>query len=139
MSSPQASYTTEDEVMFYDTDIGGVVHNLAYLRMIERCRTLLAVGIGFDLAKMAENSVYPVLVRTEVDYKRPATLGETIRTEGHISQWGRARFSCSFEMRRCGDEELLVVCRQDLAVVAMPGGRILRLDDPSLGLAQPCS
>jgi hypothetical protein len=34
--------STREEVMFFDTDIGGVVHNLAYLRMIETCRTRLA-------------------------------------------------------------------------------------------------
>ena len=34
--------TTREEVMFFDTDCGGVVHNLAYLRMIETCRTRLA-------------------------------------------------------------------------------------------------
>jgi YbgC/YbaW family acyl-CoA thioester hydrolase len=126
--------TTEEEVMFYDTDIGGVIHNLAYLRMIERCRTLLATEIGFNLATMARDSVYPVVVRTEIDYRRPGTLGDRLLTKGHISRWGKVRFSCAFEMRRASDSELLVECRQDLAVVSMPGGKIRRLDDPALGL-----
>ena len=39
--NPELMFHTEDEVMFYDTDCGGVVHNLAYLRMIEACRTKL--------------------------------------------------------------------------------------------------
>lgn len=39
-------FHTEDEVMFYDTDCGGVVHNLAYLRMIEACRTKLGAKLG---------------------------------------------------------------------------------------------
>jgi acyl-CoA thioesterase FadM len=33
---------TREEVMFFDTDCGGVVHNIAYLRMIETARTRLA-------------------------------------------------------------------------------------------------
>ena len=41
--------TTEEEVMFFDTDCGGVVHNIAYLRMIEICRTKLAGLMGMDL------------------------------------------------------------------------------------------
>ena len=49
--------TTHDEVMFYDTDVGGVVHNLAYLRMIERCRTKLASQLGFDLRAMSGSLV----------------------------------------------------------------------------------
>lgn len=123
--------------MFYDTDIGGVVHNLAYLRMVERCRTLLAAQIGFDLARMAADAVYPVVVRTEIDYRRPGTLGDTIQTRGWISDWGKARFRCAFEMTRLADDVVLVTCEQDLAVVAMPAGRILRLNDPSLGLKPP--
>ena len=62
---------TQEEVMFYDTDVGGVVHNLAYLRMIEKCRTRLAGQLGFDLCEMARTQVYPVVVRTEIDYRRP--------------------------------------------------------------------
>ena len=43
------SYISHEQVMFFDTDCGGVVHNIAYLRMIETCRTRLAAqieGIG---------------------------------------------------------------------------------------------
>ncbi|MCE9624738.1 MAG: enoyl-CoA hydratase/isomerase family protein [Deltaproteobacteria bacterium] len=41
---------THEEVMFFDTDCGGVVHNLAYLRMIETCRRpVIAAVNGFAL------------------------------------------------------------------------------------------
>lgn len=119
--------TTRDEVMFYDTDVGGVVHNLAYLRMIEFCRTKLAERIGFNLREMAETQVYPVVVRTEVDYRRPGRLGEILETRGWLDEWGKARFWCAFEMRRAEDQVLLVTCRQQLALVQMPAGKPLRL------------
>ena len=32
---PPPSLVTTEEVMFFDTDAGGIVHNLAYLRFIE--------------------------------------------------------------------------------------------------------
>jgi len=44
---------TELQVMFFDTDCGGVVHNIAYLRFIEIARTLLAEKLGLVLAEMA--------------------------------------------------------------------------------------
>jgi YbgC/YbaW family acyl-CoA thioester hydrolase len=69
--------TTEEEVMFFDTDCAGVVHNIAYLRMIETCRTKLAGLMGMDLATMAKTKLFPVVVRTEIDYKSSARLGET--------------------------------------------------------------
>lgn len=119
--------TTREEVMFFDTDIGGVVHNLAYLRMIETCRTRLAGKMGMDLRSMAETKVYPVVVRTEIDYKRPATLGDTLLIRGTLDEMQRARFWCAFEIRREGDDALLITCRQALALVQMPSGRPLRM------------
>jgi YbgC/YbaW family acyl-CoA thioester hydrolase len=127
MKDAPIEWNTTDEVMFYDTDVGGVVHNLAYLRMIEFCRTKLAAQLGFDLRQMAETEVYPVVVRTEIDYRRPGRLGDVIATHGILEEWGRVRFWCAFEMRRQGSEELLISCRQQLAVVQMPQGRPLRL------------
>ena len=44
--NPELMFHTEDEVMFYDTDCGGVVHYLAYLRMFEACRSKLGAILG---------------------------------------------------------------------------------------------
>ena len=38
--------------MFFDTDAGGVVHNIAYLRFIETNRSLLAEKLGWPLGEM---------------------------------------------------------------------------------------
>ena len=118
---------TREEVMFFDTDIGGVVHNLAYLRMIETARTRLAARMGMQLREMAKTQVYPVVVRTEIDYRTPATLGDELVIKGWLDSVERARFWCAFEMRRQGDDTLLITCRQQLALVQMPLGRPLRL------------
>ena len=133
MKPDHAEMTTRDEVMFYDTDVGGVVHNLAYLRMIEFCRTKLAEQIGFDLRTMADTQVYPVVVRTEADYRKPGRLGDVIETRGWIEEWGKVRFWCAFEMKRPADDGLLVTCRQQLAVIQMPIGKPLRLSSLNLG------
>jgi YbgC/YbaW family acyl-CoA thioester hydrolase len=118
---------TREEVMFFDTDCGGVVHNLAYLRMIETCRTRLAALMGMDLREMATTALFPVLTRTEVDYKRPGKLGDWLVIRGWLSEVSRARFICEFEMRRESDGVLLVTARQGLALVQMPEGKPARL------------
>jgi YbgC/YbaW family acyl-CoA thioester hydrolase len=124
---PDLQLSTREEVMFFDTDIGGVVHNLAYLRMIETCRTKLAGLMGMDLRGMAETKLYPVVVRTEIDYKRPATLGDALLIHGRLDELQRARFWCAFEIRRESDDALLITARQCLALVQMPEGRPVRL------------
>jgi hypothetical protein len=45
---------TKVQVMFFDTDCGGVVSNIAYLRFVETARTLLAEELGLALAEMAQ-------------------------------------------------------------------------------------
>ena len=127
MAEAKPSIETREEVMFFDTDCGAVVHNLAYLRMIETCRTRLAALMGMDLRSMSETQVFPVVVRTEVDYQRPAKLGDWITIRGRLDEISRARFWCAFEMIRESDGATLVTARQALALVAMPVGKPLRL------------
>jgi YbgC/YbaW family acyl-CoA thioester hydrolase len=127
MPSAPPQLVTREEVMFFDTDCGGVVHNLAYLRMIETCRTRLAALMGMDLRTMAQTRHFPVVTRTEIDYKRPAMLGDWLVIRGRLDALARARFWCAFEMIREADGQTLVTARQALALVKMPEGKPQRL------------
>ncbi|MGI8603047.1 MAG: acyl-CoA thioesterase [Verrucomicrobiales bacterium] len=118
---------TQEEVMFFDTDCGGVVHNIAYLRMIETCRTRLGAKLGLPLREMAAAQRFAVLLRTEIDYRRPARLADQLLIKGWLESLERVRFWCAFEIARPSDNTLLVTCRQALALVQMPEGKPLRL------------
>src|SRR5256714_14443199 len=120
---------TEVRVMFFDTDCGGVVHNIAYLRFIEIARTLLAEELGLGLAQMIEDKKYPVVVRTEIDYRRAAKLGDRLVVEGWLDQLERVRFWCAFKIIRPADETLIAECRQMLAIIQMPDAKLLRVPD----------
>ncbi|MGB8169121.1 MAG: thioesterase family protein [Chthoniobacteraceae bacterium] len=118
---------TEVQVMFFDTDCAAVVHNIAYLRFIEIARTLLAEQLGMGLVDMARTKLYPVVVRTEIDYRKPAVLGDKLVVHGRLEGVDRLRFWVAFEIRRPSDGALIVTSRQMLAVVQMPGGKPVRL------------
>ena len=120
---------TEVQVMFFDTDCGGVVHNIAYLRFIEVARTLLAEQLGLGLAQMAENQKYPVVVRTEIDYRRAAKLGDRLVVEGWLDRLERVRFWCAFQILRPADQMVIAECRQMLAIIQMPEAKLLRVPD----------
>ncbi len=98
---------TQVQVMFFDTDCGGVVSNIAYLRFIEIARTLLA----------------------EVDYRRAAKLGDRLVIEGWLDRVERVRFWCAFQITRPADNVLIAQCRQMLALIEMPEGKLLRLPE----------
>ncbi len=121
--------STEIQVMYYDTDAGGVVHNTVYLRFIELARTQLAIKMGMSFDEIRKTGVHAVVTRTEIDYKKPALLGDTIVVHGRIAEFSRIRFWCTFEVVRPSDGVVLAVCRQALALVRMPEGRPVRLSD----------
>ena len=118
---------TEVQVMFFDTDCAAVVHNLAYLRFIETARTLLAEQLGMGLVEMAKSQLFPVVVRTEIDYRKPAGLGDNLVVDGWLESLDRTRFWCAFEVRRNSDSSVMVRSRQMLALVQMPDGKPVRL------------
>lgn len=134
MKREDLKFTTEEEVMFFDTDCAGVVHNIAYLRMIETCRTKLAGEMGMDLVTMSKTQLFPVVVRTEIDYKIPARLGDHLEIHGHISEIGKVKFWCEFTIVRKGEPRPLIKCRQALALVQMPAGKPQRLPADWLAL-----
>lgn len=127
MSLETPTIETEVQVMFFDTDCGGVVHNIAYLRFIEIARTYLAEQLGMGFVAMSQCQQYPVVVRTEIDYKRPAVLWDKLVVHGRLESVERSRFWCSFEIIRPSDGMVLVTSRQMLAMVQMPAGKPLRL------------
>lgn len=120
---------TDVQVMFFDTDCAAVVHNIAYLRFIEVARTLLAEQLGLGLSQMAENQKYPVVVRTEIDYRRAAKLGDRLVVEGWLDRLERVRFWCAFRVVRPADQALIAECRQMLAIIQMPEAKLLRVPD----------
>ena len=115
--------------MFFDTDCAAVVHNIAYLRFIEVARTLLAEELGLGLSQMARNQKYPVVIRTEIDYRSAAMLGDRLVVEGRLDRLGRARFWCAFQIIRPADKALIAECYQMLAIIQMPEAKVLRLPE----------
>ena len=115
--------------MFFDTDCAAVVHNIAYLRFIEIARTLLAEQLGMGLVEMSRTQLYPVVVRTEIDYRKPAVLGDKLVIHGRLEGVDRLRFWVAFEIRRPSDGALIVTSRQMLALIQMPAGKPVRLPE----------
>jgi len=129
MSQKQPRVRTKVQVMFFDTDSGGVVSNIAYLRFIEIARTALAEELGLRLSKMEQTKLYPAIVRTEIDYRRAAKLGDRLVVEGWLDELERARFWCAFRIMRPADEIVIAECRQMVALVKMPEAKVMRLPE----------
>lgn len=127
MKNPQ--FTLDYSVMYYDTDCGGVVHNLAYMRWVEECRTKMAPAIGIDYVTLARQDCHLVIVRHEVSYHSPAFMADEIKVLGWVESVEKSSFWCRFEVRRAENNKLCVSVRQRLALVQMPKGRPCRIPE----------
>ena len=83
--------------------------------------------MGMSFAEIARTGIHPVVVRTEIDYKKAASLGDVLTINGGIAESSGVRFWVNFEITRQKDAQLLVTCRQSLALLQMPQGRPVRL------------
>src|SRR6202453_2817569 len=86
------------EVYYFDTDAGGVVHNIAYLRMVEIARSQLAASLGWTLEEMNSTGLVPVVARTEIDYLKPARLGDRLLINAELMKMEKIRFLIRFEI-----------------------------------------
>ena len=122
MNGERPKAEREFTVYFFDTDAGGVAHNLTYLRWIEAVRTDLAEMLGWGIGEMVGGEHgCPVLTKTEVEYLRPARLGERVKVVSRLGEVGKVRFWVESEVIRGGE----VCCRakQELASVDLASGK----------------
>jgi acyl-CoA thioester hydrolase len=120
---PEPRLSVPLKIYYFDTDAAGVVHNVAYLRLVEVARTALAEHLGWSLAEMHRTGKVPVVTRTEIDYLKPARLGDDLVVESALLGMERLRFFLQFEMRRSLDQVLLAKCQQTMVTVQLPAGR----------------
>lgn len=66
------------KIYYEDTDAGGVVYYANYLKYLERARTELLAERGIDVAEYHNKGFLFAVVNVDVQYKKPAVLGDVI-------------------------------------------------------------
>lgn len=103
--SPFPSIGLDIRVYIEDTDAGGIVYYVNYLKYFERARTELMRAIGFPRAALPESGCQFVVHSMDVEYLRPARLDDALVAEAGISRAGRASIDFAQRVLR-GTEEL---------------------------------
>ncbi len=128
---------SHEKVMFYDTDCGGVVSNISYLRFIEKARTKMFEKLGIEAESMMELQVFPAVIRTEIDYLYPARLGDSIRVEAVLESVEKVRVLCRFRLvLETVPERIVATASQQVALVQLPSGRPKRIPSEWAELAE---
>ncbi len=88
------------EICTFHIDYVGHVSNIVYIQWLEiaRCRMLDALGLSVvDIAQA--HGIVPVLLETQIAYKKQLVMGDRPFVEVWISELGRASALMSFAVR----------------------------------------
>ena len=107
-------YCWNVRVYYEDTDAAGVVYYANYLKYLERARTewLAAAGVTLSALEIEHNVVF-VVHRLEIDYRRPARLGDSLTIGLAPVERTRVRFVVAQDILR--NDELISSGRVTLA------------------------
>jgi acyl-CoA thioester hydrolase len=113
-------------VYYEDTDAAGVVYYANYLKFMERARTEWLSSLGFELADL-ERLVGIVFVvhRVEIEYRRPARLGEALDATLTLIELHRARMVAMQDVSR--DDVVFTTARVTLACLDRSTWRPVRI------------
>ena len=107
-------YSWNVRVYYEDTDAAGVVYYANYLKYLERARTewLAAAGVTLSALEIEHNAVF-VVHRLEIDYHRPARLGDSLTISLAPVERTRVRLVVAQDILR--NDELISSARVTLA------------------------
>ncbi len=105
-------------VYIEDTDVGGIVYFVNYLKFLERARTELLRSHGYSQQTLAESGTLFVVTRTECDYRKPARLDDELLIEVEIEKISATRVTFLQRIHRSSDSVLLCQAKVVVACVS---------------------
>ena len=96
------------EVRDYECDLQGIVNNAVYQQYLEHARHKFLQARGVSFAALAKQGIHLVVVRAELDYKRPLRSGDAFMVESHLERMTPVRYVFHQEIRRGKRRELML-------------------------------
>lgn len=113
-------------VYIEDTDIGGIVYYVNYLKYMERARSEFMRSLGWQHDSMAQLGRLWVVHSAQLNYRRPARMDDELLSSLSLRELGAASLVFEQQISRAGEvlcEGLIrVACvdRQALKPVPLP-------------------
>ncbi|HSC68156.1 MAG TPA: tol-pal system-associated acyl-CoA thioesterase [Cellvibrio sp.] len=121
-------------VYIEDTDAGGIVYYVNYLKYMERSRTEFLRSLGYDKPAILEDGLLLVVHTAQVNYRRPARLDDQLHVSTQIERLARAYIEFKQQVL-CGGRILCegvirIVCvnAATMKPTAIPAGMHRKLD-----------
>lgn len=123
MSAAEFSYKLR--VYIEDTDAGGIVYYVNYLKFMERARTEFMRDLGYGKEAIFNHGLMFVVRDMAIRYLRPAQLDDLLEATVRLLEVGGASLTLQQEVRR--GAEVLVAATVTVACVERNGVRPQRL------------
>jgi tol-pal system-associated acyl-CoA thioesterase len=128
-----AEFSLDLRVYIEDTDAGGIVYYVNYLKFMERARTELMRSLGFGKKYIFNHDLMFVVRDIQVQYLRPATLDDELVATASIRGLRGASMQMHQRIRRgaelLAEGEVTIACvdRTGLRPRRMPADMVNRL------------
>ena len=108
-------FALKTRVYFEDTDAGGIVYYVNYLKFMERARTELVRSLGFDQSALQRENTLFVVHSVSARYRAPAQLDDELVVTAGVLELKRASVRFAQQVRRADGKllcegEVLVAC-----------------------------
>ena len=117
--TPMPAHRLKVKIYYEDTDAGGVVYYGNYLRYMERSRTEFLLERGMEVADYHERGYLFAVVHVDINYKKPARLGETIEVDTVVTEMSHV--TMTLRQRVFRGDDLLVDAIVKLACITKDG------------------
>jgi len=126
----EVEFSLPVRVYIEDTDAGGIVYYVNYLKYMERARTEFMRGLGMDRSAIFNSELMFVVRDVTVTYQRPALLDDDLSATAALTAVGGA----SLKLRQCvlRGTDLLAEASVSLACVSPESLRSRRIPKPML-------
>lgn len=101
-------FTEHFKVRDYECDLQGIVNNSVYQNYLEHARHEFLLMKKVNFAQLASEGLNLVVIRAELDYKRPLVSGDRFYVGLNFAMKDRVRFQFEQDIYRASDNALCV-------------------------------
>ncbi|MCG8393606.1 MAG: tol-pal system-associated acyl-CoA thioesterase [Pseudomonadales bacterium] len=108
-------FTLPVRVYIEDTDAGGIVYYVNYLKFMERARTEFMRSLGYQHYALADENFQFVVHSANVQYRQPARIDDALTVTAALKKLGKATLLFEQQVRR-GDA---LLCEAEIKVACV--------------------
>lgn len=117
MDTGEGEFSIPIRVYIEDTDAGGIVYYVNYLKFMERVRTELLRHLGFQHYSLADEDYQFVVHSANVKYSRPARVDDALISTAKVAKLGKTYILFSQQVKKAEDDRVL--CEAEIKVACV--------------------